>query len=501
MKQLRPVAIALAIVLMLGLGLWLVDFILRLQAALALLSPWLARAFLVLVGLGAIALAIAALYYGRLFLRPRRSRPAPTLPQDKVALVETALGALDQQVQQIQDEVARQALLDQAQQLAQNLAQRDIRLVVFGVGSVGKTALVNRLLGRVAGEVAAPIGSTTVAATFPLRLPGVNQTLWLIDTPGLLEASAAGPGREAQVRELATTADLLLFVIDNDLRQSEYALARSLLTLGKRLLVVFNKADLYPDEDLATLLERVRSRFAGVLDPQDVVDIAADPQPVPLATGGTAQMEPDLWPLEQRLTTLLRAEGASLMADTILLSSQRLGAEARRIIDRQRQAQADGILDRYQWINAGVVAATPLPVVDLLATAAINAQMVVELGRVYRCDLSIEEGKSLALALARTLTSLGIVKGVMNLLAVGMQANLATAIASRAVQGASAAYLTRIAGKSFVTYFQQNQDWGDGGIGAVVEQQFQINRREDLIRDFVQAALSHLPDTATVDRP
>ncbi|MEB3269487.1 MAG: GTP-binding protein [Leptolyngbya sp.] len=494
MKQLRTAAIALGILLALGMGLWLVDFILRVQAALALLSPWLARGFLILVMVAAIAAIGAAIYYGRLFLRPRRDRPAPTLPSDTVAAAATALTAVEQQVNQIQDQVARQALAAKAQALAASLAQRDIRVVVFGVGSVGKTALVNRLLGQAVGAVAAPLGSTTVAATYPLRLPGLEQTLWLTDTPGLLEASAEGPGREAQVRELATAADVLLFVIDNDLRQSEYTVARSLLAMGKRLLVVLNKADLYPEADLAAILERVRSRFADCLDPQDVVDVAADPQPVVLAAGGTAQMEPDLWPLEQRLTAVLRAEGATLMADTILLNSQRLGAEARQVLAQQRQTQATAIVERYQWINAGVVAATPLPVVDLLATAAINAQMVVELGRVYRCDLSIEEGKVLAKALARTLASLGIVKGAMNLLAVGMQVNVATAIASRAVQGASAAYLTRIAGKSFITYFQQNQDWGDGGIGAVVERQFQISRREAFMREFVQTAIAHLPE-------
>jgi uncharacterized protein (DUF697 family) len=131
-------------------------------------------------------------------------------------------------------------------------------------------------------------------------------------------------------------------------------------------------------------------------------------------------------------------------------------------------------------------------VVDLLATAAINAQMVVELGRVHKVDLSIAEGKELAYALARTLTGLGIVKGAMNLLALGMQTTIATAIASRGVQGVSAAYLTRIAGKSFVEYFQHNQDWGDGGIGEVVQQQFQITRREQFVREFITDAIAHL---------
>jgi GTPase SAR1 family protein len=491
MRRIRLLVIIAAGLFTVGMLLWLVDFVLRAQGAIALFSPVLAQAFLVIMALLAMTAIGAAIYYARPFLRPRQ-RSRPTLPEEKPDIANVALSGIDQQIAQIQDEVAQTALREKLQQLSEDWQRRDIRIVLFGVGSVGKTSVVNGLLGDLVGSVDAPIGTTTVAATYPLRLPDLDQTLWLTDTPGLLEASAAGPEREAQVRHLATEADLLLFVIDDDLRQSEFALAQSLLAMGKRLIVVLNKADLYPEDEFQSILAKVRSRFDTQLLPEDIVDVAANPQPVRLDSGEVAQMEPDLWPLEQRLTAILRAEGADILADSILLRSQRLGDEARRLIQQQRHQAANAIIDRYQWINAAVVAATPLPGIDLLATAAINAQMVLELGRIYQFDLSIEEGKELAYAVARTLTGLGIAKGVMNLLAIGLQTTLPTAIASRGVQGISAAYLTRIAGKSFMDYFTQNQDWGDGGIGDVVQKQFQLNRREQFVQDFIQDAIAHL---------
>lgn len=82
------------------------------------------------------------------------------------------------------------------------------------------------------------------------------------------------------------------------------------------------------------------------------------------------------------------------MADNILLQSLRLGEEARKLIDAQRRRQADKIVERFQWIGAGVVSVTPLPVVDLLVTAAVNAQMVVEIGRVYGCELNMERDEN-----------------------------------------------------------------------------------------------------------
>ena len=269
MGRIRLLVIVVAAVFVLGMLLWLVDFVLRAQAAIALFSPLLSQLFLVVVALLAIAAVGAAVYYIRPFLRPQR-RSRPVLPQEKTEATTVALSGVEQQIAQIQDEVAQTALREKLHTLSANWQQRDIRIVLFGVGSVGKTSIVNGLLGDLVGQVDAPMGTTTTAATYPLRLPRIEPIVWLTDTPGLLEASAAGPDREAQVRHLATEADLLLFVIDDDLRQSEYALARSLLDMGKRLIIVLNKADLYPDEDFQAILAKVRSRFQPDLDPADV---------------------------------------------------------------------------------------------------------------------------------------------------------------------------------------------------------------------------------------
>jgi len=39
-----------------------------------------------------------------------------------------------------------------------------------------------------------------------------------------------------------------------------------------------------------------------------------------------------------------------------------------------QRRQAEKVVERFQWIGAGVVSVMPLPVVDLLATAAVNAR-------------------------------------------------------------------------------------------------------------------------------
>lgn len=491
----KPVLIAaIALLVFLGILLGTASSIGQLYSAAATLSPLLAQmlvALIVLLLLGALSIIA---YYAWLFARPKpkRSIVLPKKP-DEVATV--SLQATEQQIAQLEDEIARRALEARSQSLTQRLNQQTFELVVFGLGSAGKTALVNALLGEMAAPVAATIGTTQSAQTYRVAVPAENessQEILITDTPGLLEAGVFGEERAQAAKAIASRADLLLFVIDNDLHRVEYEPLAMLANMGKRSLLVFNKSDRYLPKEKEQILQRLRERTSGLVLPEDVVAIAAHPTAVQLDDGTWEQPDPDISSVVERTSAILRREGADLIANNLLLQSQQIGEAARSHLSDQRQQKVDAIVERYQWIGAGVLAATPLPIVDMLAAAAVNAQMVVELGQVYGVAVSIEESKKLAISLTKTLTALSLAKGTMKLLAVGLQANIATAIASKLLQGVSAAYLTRIAGKSFITYFQANQDWGDGGIQAEVEKQYLLNQKDQFLKQFLQSAVKKL---------
>lgn len=502
----RFLLLIVGIILILGLAIWLIDSLQRLFWQLSY-YPLLSQALLFLI-IVLIGVLIAAFIYYFFWLpqqqkqkKKRARRSPPRVPVAKTEAAEETLKAVRQQVAQIQDEVARQELLSRSREIEQNFSRGEIQVVVFGTGSAGKTSIVNGLIGRMVGEVGAPMGTTEVGETYTLKLKGLNREILITDTPGILEAGIAGTEREQLARQLATEADLLLFVLDNDLRQSEYDPLQALAEIGKRSLVVLNKSDLFPDTDREIILARLRERVRHLVAAADVVAVAARPQAVLLEDGQRLQPDPDIMPLIRRMVAVLRAEGEDLVADNILLQSQRLSEKARKLIDAQRRRQADKIVERFQWIGAGVVAATPLPVIDLLAAAAVNAQMVVEIGRVYGCEINTDRGRELALSLGKTLASLGIVKGSITLVTTALHLSIGGIIVGRAIQGVTAAYLTRIAGKSFIEYFRQDQDWGDGGITEVVQRQFQLNRRDEFIKSFVQEAITRVVQPLQLNGP
>ena len=492
--QRRPTLLlsAIAILVTLGIVLSTVASIAQLYQAAATISPLLAQLLVVLlVVLLAGAVGILA-YYAWLFLRPKRQSRV-TLPKDTSEVAEVSLQAAEQQISQIEDEIARQALTAKSQAVAQRLIQQTFSIVVFGLGSAGKTALVNALLCEMAAPVAPTLGTTQVAQTYRVAIEvavpsetGTTQEILLTDTPGLLEASTLGEERAQAAKEFALQADLLIFVVDNDLHRAEYEPLSALVNIGKRSLLVLNKSDRYLPDEKEQILKRLKERTKGLIEPEDIVAIAANPAEVELDNGTWIKPDPDISAVVERILFILKEEGSDLIANNLLLQSQQISQQAKESLDRQRRQKADAIIERYQWIGAGVIAATPLPIVDMLATAAVNAQMVVELGKVYDVTVSIAEAKTLAISITKTMAALSITKGAMKLLAVGLQANIATAIASKLLQGVSAAYLTRIAGKSFIAYFQANQSWGDGGVQAEVEKQYQLHQKDEFVKQFLQ---------------
>jgi len=421
--------------------------------------------------------------------RGQGDRVAPSPPSSSRDAAARQLAGIDQTLERVRSSVAREALRQQQQRMAAELERGDLVVVVFGVGSSGKTSLIRALLQQLVGQVGAAMGSTGGSQRYRLRLKGLERGIWLVDTPGILEAGSDGAGRERLGREQAAMADLLVLVVDGDLRAAENELYQQLSGLGKRMLLVLNKCDLRGEAEEARLLQMLRQRTAGLLAPADVVPASAAPQSIPRPGGRPLQPDPEVEALLGRMASVLHADGEELIADNLLLQSRQLGEASRRLLANQRRSDAETIVDRYMWIGAGVLAATPLPGLDLLGAAAVNAQMVVEIARVYGISLSRDSAQELAVSVGRTLAALGLVKGGVGLLSAALSLNLPALVVSRALQAVSAAWLTRVAGASFITYFERDQDWGDGGIQEVVQQHYNLNRRDGALRQFLEAAL------------
>src|SRR5204863_9301868 len=109
-------------------------------------------------------------------------------------------------------------------------------------------------------------------------LPGLGESqVVLVDTPGINEVGGGPRGEMA--REVAQRSDLVLFVTDSDLNETEHTALVELATFHKPLIVVLNKVDLYSREQREKLLAVIRSeRLRDMVPSEHVVTAMADPR-------------------------------------------------------------------------------------------------------------------------------------------------------------------------------------------------------------------------------
>ncbi len=164
----------------------------------------------------------------------------------------------------------RAALADDYQQLQlllEKIEQGHIHIAVFGRVSVGKSALLNALLGESKFSTSPLHGETTRSAHAQWREYD-SGGVFLIDTPGINEID--GEERERIAHEVASRSDLVMFVVDGDVTDTELKALRQVKHLAQRLVLVLNKTDRYTNADRELLLEILRQRTAGLARPNFV---------------------------------------------------------------------------------------------------------------------------------------------------------------------------------------------------------------------------------------
>lgn len=317
---------------------------------------------------------------------------------------------------------------------------------------------------------------------------------------------------ETRSRETDTlNSDLVLSIVTGDLTDSEWQIIQKCQQAHQSLLLIFNKQDQYIPTERDFILQQLQFRVRDTIVPENVVAIAAAPSEIKVRKhkeDGSIEELIEQQPitidcLVDRLIDVTTNQREQLVYATTWRKAIELQTETKTIFNSVRRDRAIPIVEQYQYIAAAAAFANPVAALDLLATAAINAQMLVDLGAIYQQQFSLSQAQNVAGTIGKLMVKLGLVELSTQAIGTILKGNAITYLAGGAVQGVSAAYLTRLAGLSLIEYFQEqeidlNRDRGFNleRLGDKLKQVFQENQRGMFLQNFVkQAVVRLLPES------
>lgn len=433
---------------------------------------------------GAIALGSGYLWLRQYLKSPVANAPSKTLLPLAAnrTVVEQALTAVDALITQLQAEplgdgktVAEADLVPfrtKLTALREELDRQDLRLTVLGESGVGKTALVTWLQEN---WLTPHQTSHTQMVTLDDSLPALNRA----------EPNAPAP----TLPSAALTHDVALFLTAGDLTESALQVLQQLHQHRQRVLVVVSKQDQYLPSDRLLIHQQVQQRVKSLIAPEDVVAIATVPAVVKVrqhqedgtVVERTEQPEANVAALATRLEHVLTQEAQQLVWSTVLRKSWLLRQEIVAELNRIRRDRAMPMIEQAQWVAAAAAFANPVPTLDLLATAAVNAQLIMDVGAVYQQPFSLDQAKDIAGTMAAQMVKLGLVEVSTQAISPLLKGHVLTYVAGGTVQGISAAYLTRVAGLSVVEYLQERSQ-----NPALAQQPIQVDRIVQMLKSVFQ---------------
>jgi uncharacterized protein len=449
-------------------------------------------------------LGLTAVGAAALLLRPKNVPPldlTPPIIEIDRAAVERAIARTQAYLTQLEREIEHQALSEtpsflpslqhQLGELTPALDRTTLDLALVGGKATGKTILKQQL------ESAGSIASTPVE--------------W-VECPTLFtyaESISASVNLQS-----ARHADLVLFLVTGDITEPEYQTLQDLTASGQKVLLVWNKQDQCLPADRPDVLQKIRERVQGLLPAENVVAIAAAPAPIKVihqqandtVTERLEAQTAQITPLLERLTETIARDKTTLICGSVQRQAISLQHAIHAQLNSLRRDRALPILAQYQWIAAAAAFANPLPALDLLATGAVNGQLIVDLGAIYQQQFSLEQAKAIAATLCEFMLKLGLVELSTQTVTAFLKSNAMTYVAGGAVQGISAAYLTRIAGLSLIEFFQQQPVAIDSQkpvlsfetFGDTLQQVFQQNQRTAFFKSFVMQTWDKLSAIGTL---
>ncbi len=379
----------------------------------------------------------------------------------------------------------------QLNRIIEKLEQQQFHIAVFGRVSVGKSSLLNALLGKVHFSASVLHGETK-------ETEGIEWTVYqdhalhFIDTPGIDEYN--GQVREDIAKQAISAADMVLFVVDGDLTQLEFEALSYAKSLVKSLIVVVNKCDRLTQKEQTDIESSIKEKLATLSKTDSIAlhFVAADPRAKEIIkvdsdgneTITTVKPDTHIDELKAQIWQQLNESGHRLQALSAAMFATQITDKMGEEIVTARADIASDIIRKYCIGKALAVGLNPIPLLDISVVVG-DIAMIKHLGTVYGFEVNSKEATSL---MSSVIAELGLVLGTsfgvqaLSSVLKGLSVGLSTVLTASA-QGIASYYGTYLVGKSCEEYFKQGAGWGDEGAKKVLQDMLDTIDKDEILSE------------------
>ena len=248
------------------------------------------------------------------------------------------------------------------------LNEKQLRIGIYGKAGVGKSSILNLLLEKNVFKTGIINGTTKNIEREEWNFKHQSlRTIELIDAPGFDFCDIKDP---ENIFSQINSSELILFTIAGDINRNEVSQINSFIENGKKIILVFNKIDMWKGHDLKEILKNIRLKL-----PQYIK--------IPIIINSKNN-------IRNQLSELINNYGESLLTLNSLQLADKLFLKIKEQRLKKRQREAQSIIGKFATIKASGVALNPLILLDIAGGFALDTALVSELSKVYGLNLKGE---------------------------------------------------------------------------------------------------------------
>jgi len=253
------------------------------------------------------------------------------------------------------------------------LKEKKIRIGAYGKSGVGKSSVLNSLLKKNVFKTNIINGTTREikAEEWNIKDQTLN-SVELLDSPGFDFCNIKFPEK---VYSYINRLDFILFIVSGDLNRNELSEISSLIKDGKKIIVIFNKTDLFKKNELKEVIENIKLKLPKDLNIPIILNYENN--------------------LKNYITKIINQHGEILLTLNTLHLADKLFLQIKEQRLKRRQKLAQSTIGKFSTIKASAVALNPFFLFDVASSFALDTALISELSKIYGLKLKGESTRKI----------------------------------------------------------------------------------------------------------